>query len=32
MGANYIPEDNILRRVNSKRSERLIKDCAEDIR
>lgn len=29
MGANYIPEDNILSRLNRQRSERLIRDCAE---
>ncbi len=28
MGANYIPEDNILTRVTKERTERLIKDCA----
>ncbi|HIS69855.1 MAG TPA: glycoside hydrolase family 2 protein [Candidatus Gallacutalibacter stercoravium] len=28
MGANYIPEDNILRRVTPQRTERLIRDCA----
>lgn len=28
MGANYIPEDNILSRVNPQRSGRLIRDCA----
>lgn len=29
MGANYIPEDNILSRLNRQRSEGLIRDCAE---
>lgn len=29
MGANYIPEDNILPRVTRQRTERLIADCAE---
>lgn len=29
MGANYIPEDNILSRVTYKRTEELIKRCAE---
>lgn len=28
MGANYIPEDNILTRVSKERTARLIKDCA----
>ncbi len=28
MGANYIPEDNILRYVTPKRTERLLRDCA----
>ncbi len=28
MGANYIPEDNILGRLSKERSERLIRDCA----
>lgn len=28
MGANYIPEDNILTRVTKERTERLIEDCA----
>ncbi|MGB8453876.1 MAG: glycoside hydrolase family 2 protein [Anaerocolumna sp.] len=28
MGANYIPEDNILGRLSEERSERLIQDCA----
>lgn len=28
MGANYIPEDNILPRLSKERSERLIRDCA----
>ena len=27
MGANYIPEDNLLTRVSKERSERLIEDC-----
>lgn len=27
MGANYIPEDNLLPRVNEARTRRLIKDC-----
>ena len=26
-GANYIPEDNLLRRVHRERTEKLIKDC-----
>lgn len=29
MGANYIPEDNILSRVNKERTEELIKRCVE---
>lgn len=29
MGANYIPEDNLLGRLSRERTERLIKDCAE---
>lgn len=29
MGADYIPEDNMLARCNLKRSEQLIKSCAE---
>lgn len=29
MGANYIPEDNILFRCNYERSEKLLKDCIE---
>ncbi len=28
MGANYIPEDNILARITPERSEKLIQDCA----
>lgn len=28
MGANYIPEDNLLGHLNEERSERLIRDCA----
>lgn len=28
MGANYIPEDNILRHVTPQRTERLLQDCA----
>ncbi|WMJ87463.1 beta-mannosidase [Anaerocolumna sp. MB42-C2] len=28
MGANYIPEDNILGRLSRERSEKVIKDCA----
>ncbi len=28
MGANYIPEDNVLPRLSRERSERLVKDCA----
>lgn len=28
MGANYIPEDNLLPRLSRERSERLVKDCA----
>ncbi len=28
MGANYIPEDNILPRLSRERGERLIRDCA----
>lgn len=28
MGANYIPEDNILSRLNAGRTRRLIQDCA----
>ena len=28
MGANYIPEDNILSRITKERTEQLIKDCA----
>lgn len=28
MGANYIPEDNLLGRLTGERSERLIRDCA----
>ena len=28
MGANYIPEDNLLSRVTKERTARLIKDCA----
>lgn len=28
MGANYVPEDNILPRRSEKRTERLLKDCA----
>ncbi|MGN0553131.1 MAG: glycosyl hydrolase 2 galactose-binding domain-containing protein [Oscillospiraceae bacterium] len=28
MGANYIPEDNILGRCSRERTERLLKDCA----
>lgn len=28
MGANYIPEDNILTRVTKERTERLIRECA----
>ena len=28
MGANYIPEDNIIKRVTKERSERLVADCA----
>lgn len=27
MGANYIPEDNLLSRVNQERTRRLVKDC-----
>ncbi|BBI31945.1 beta-mannosidase [Cohnella abietis] len=29
MGANYVPEDNLLGRLTRERTERLIKDCAE---
>lgn len=29
MGADYIPEDNILPRISAERSERLIKSCAD---
>ena len=29
MGANYIPEDNILARITPERSEKLIQDCVE---
>lgn len=29
MGANYIPEDNIVGRLNQERSDRLIRDCAK---
>ena len=29
MGANYIPEDNLLVRCTRERTERLIKDCAD---
>jgi len=29
MGADYIPEDHILPRMNPERTERLIKDCVE---
>lgn len=29
MGANYIPEDNLLARNSSERTERLINDCVE---
>lgn len=29
MGANYIPEDNILSRITPERSEKLIQDCAK---
>jgi beta-mannosidase len=29
MGADYIPEDNLLARCNPARTERLIKDCVE---
>ncbi|MBR4781614.1 MAG: glycoside hydrolase family 2 protein [Lachnospiraceae bacterium] len=29
MGADYIPEDNILPRTNKERTEKLLKDCAE---
>lgn len=28
MGANYVPEDNLLGRLSRERSERLIRDCA----
>ena len=28
MGANYIPEDNLLGHLSEERSERLIRDCA----
>lgn len=27
MGANYVPEDNLLSRVNRERTDRLIRDC-----
>lgn len=29
MGANYVPEDNLLGRLSEKRSERLVADCAK---
>ena len=29
MGANYIPEDNLLSRCNPEKTERLIRDCIE---
>lgn len=29
MGANYIPEDNLLARNSKERTERLVKDCVE---
>ncbi|MFC0211242.1 glycoside hydrolase family 2 protein [Paenibacillus chartarius] len=29
MGANYIPEDNILSRLSRERTERVIRDCVE---
>lgn len=29
MGANYIPQDNILNRINRERTERLIKQCVK---
>ena len=29
MGADYIPEDNILPRTNKERTEKLLKDCVE---
>lgn len=29
MGANYIPEDNLLPRVDAKKTEQLIQDCVE---
>lgn len=29
MGANYIPEDNLLARTSKERTERLIQDCVE---
>ena len=29
MGADYIPEDNILARVNPERTRKLLKDCAD---
>lgn len=29
MGANYIPQDNIISRVNKERTSRLLKDCVD---